>query len=443
MAFSCEKSAKLQELISRQQLDAAKEVFYDSIDELDSRTDFYHAAFVLTYASEPDFAMAEHLYAKALEAGFGKFWLHYHRGNMYFRTSRWKEAVLDFVTAYRENPHSLVRDILMETLRSAAAEADASIFPTVFQAAIPVMVRLWADGGATVQRAGFAASLATLAEPLPVPEEHAWTEGFQPETDINKAFEASVGRFQSITLDRQVFVNSVPKSGTHLLRNLLVHFFGHSGLPYFLTVDTLGNAKPLAAHGRCLMFGHLPFDGDSLFCVRGIPQILLMRDPVENLLALARAAYDPRIDRPDYVFARRFLTIREYMTALVQGYEIEGVRVAPFDRFMQEFLMGWSSSSLLLIDYKEILAIVSRPNSPEAMEILSVLLDYCGSTLPPDWKERVEAAGNRGISSTYLPPLPDDVRMSALDHARNLMTGYAPGVMTWYERMVAKKLGER
>src|SRR5215510_1907149 len=98
-------------------------------------------------------------------------------------------------------------------------------------------------------------------------------------------------KFDQVRLAAPVFLNSVPKSGTHLLRNI-VRMFVPVEQQYMDQAIQWPNMKQ---HLRAfdprmsyLSWGHLLFSDMSVIELKGVRKIVLVRDPYNWVLARAR-----------------------------------------------------------------------------------------------------------------------------------------------------------
>ncbi len=98
-------------------------------------------------------------------------------------------------------------------------------------------------------------------------------------------------RFEQKPLQRPLFLNSVPKCGSHLLRNIIRMFvpveqqYNAQFIQHQILQDHLG---AFADPRNFLSWGHLMFNDSTAVAVGNVRQILLVRDPYDWVLASAR-----------------------------------------------------------------------------------------------------------------------------------------------------------
>jgi hypothetical protein len=112
------------------------------------------------------------------------------------------------------------------------------------------------------------------------------------------------------------------------------------------------------------------------------------------------------------------------MALLVVGYDIGGVSVGSFSRFLHEFMIGWYGQEVFLVDFSEVIAL-EQP-------LLRELLAFCGMNLPRDWRKRLAAGMSPSLSATYIPALPEHEKAQARAFAEDLLTFHMPGALSWY-----------
>src|SRR4028118_654706 len=98
-------------------------------------------------------------------------------------------------------------------------------------------------------------------------------------------------RFGQVPLRQPLFLNSVPKSGSHLLRNIVRMFvpveqqYSAQFIQWPNLQQHLQAFQPGSNH---LSWGHLLFSDASAIELAGVRKILLVRDPYDWVLARAR-----------------------------------------------------------------------------------------------------------------------------------------------------------
>src|SRR5215207_10963041 len=97
-----------------------------------------------------------------------------------------------------------------------------------------------------------------------------------------------------LSLQRHIVVLSIPKSGTHLLANLMRALFGELAVePVFIEPQTIEArlAGPPKVH-----IGHLPYSPDLSLKLRSARLVLLVRDPRDLVCSMTRSMYSRKAD---------------------------------------------------------------------------------------------------------------------------------------------------
>lgn len=244
-------------------------------------------------------------------------------------------------------------------------------------------------------------------------------------------------RFDRARLATPVYLNSVPKAGTHLMRNILRMFVApdqhwrreyiqHAILRQY-GAEAFSKAKPM------ISWGHMLFSDESAIALRDVRHIVLVRDPYDWVLARAR-----------------FYLSDEFQGAL---NHIKGGAASPEDVIMMMILgahgrvpdlkdifsmnaVAWMGSSAVIVRYEDIVDSLNDLGSKRAEAFFGKLLADCGLDLPADWRDRVEAGADRRESRTAsenlnvtaeLPKTLSDVHKRVVDfHAPGLrsLLGY-------------------
>jgi hypothetical protein len=244
-------------------------------------------------------------------------------------------------------------------------------------------------------------------------------------------------RFQQKPLSAPVFLNSVPKSGSHLLRNIIrmfvpveqqynVEFIQHSILKQHLAA--------FADPKNLLSWGHLLFSDMTAVATGRVRQILLVRDPYDWVLARARFFVSEEFQGLEML---KDGTLR---TEAILNMMIFGIheKAPPLATTFVYNAVAWLGTGVFLVRYEDLVSALSNLDSDESEQFISGLLDACGIDRPDDWRERVQIGSDRkqsgtarenltGVSVNFpeeLPPLQKQMVDMAAPGLRQLL-GYA------------------
>ncbi len=213
--------------------------------------------------------------------------------------------------------------------------------------------------------------------------------------------DADTVRFAPQQLKQPLFLNSIPKSGSHLLRNILRMFVPveQQYRAQFIQWPNLGQHLAAFDPSRNYMsFGHLFFTDGSAIELSHVRKILLYRDPYDWVLARARFYVsdefeanlehlkDGRIGMDDLLSLMIF-GIRTEVPSLTDMYELN--------------IVAWLGSNVAAVRYEDLVSQVENIDGSEAETYFATLLESCGiSPIPANWRERVLIGSDRRQSAT-------------------------------------------
>jgi hypothetical protein len=209
-------------------------------------------------------------------------------------------------------------------------------------------------------------------------------------------------RFAPAPLTAPVFLNSIPKSGSHLLRNILRMFVPVEQQYRVQFIQWPNLQQHLAAFDRernYLSFGHLFFADASAIELSHVRKILLYRDPYDWVLAQARFFLSDEFQGNVEHIKRGRLDVDDLLSLMIFGIPQKN----PSLRDMYELnVAAWlGSSSVYPVKFEELRSHANALDAAGAACYFEELLAACGiAPLPPDWRERVRAGSDRRQSST-------------------------------------------
>jgi hypothetical protein len=240
-----------------------------------------------------------------------------------------------------------------------------------------------------------------------------------------------VARFAQTPLREPVFLNSVPKSGTHLLRNILRMFVPAEQAYHrdFIQLPTLHQHQ--AAFSRTqpwLSWGHLLFADASAIALRDVRHLVLVRDPYDWVLARARFFLSEEFKGPLEHIKGGAASIEDVMNLMIFG----ALDRAPGLNDIYSFnAAAWLGTAARLVRYEELVEALRTIDAPASQRYFADLLAACGiDALPEDWRERVRIGADRKYSGTAREKLSVDVAIPAtLPFAQRRLVEYAaPGL---------------
>lgn len=242
--------------------------------------------------------------------------------------------------------------------------------------------------------------------------------------------EANVS-FQQAPLRQPVFLNSVPKSGSHLLRNIIRMFVPvhQQYAADFIQWPNLQQHRQAFDPVRpMLSWGHLFFADASAIETASARRILLYRDPYDWVIARARFFLSEQFAGNVEHLKNGGLTSDELLTMMIFG--LPGKAPSLHD-YYELNAAAWLGARVHAVKLEDIVAHLTNLESEAADAFFGKLLEACGIELPDDWRERVRIGSDKRQSGTAREnltgislDLPDEL---GAQH-RALVDYHAPGL---------------
>jgi hypothetical protein len=238
-------------------------------------------------------------------------------------------------------------------------------------------------------------------------------------------------KFKHTRLGQPVFLNSVPKSGSHLLKNIV---------RMFVPLDQQYQAQFVQSHNlrehfgafsderNFMSYGHLMFNDMSAVATATTRHLLLVRDPYDWVLARARFFVSEEFQGFE-LLKDGILSIDAILNIMIFGIAEKAPSIGTLFSYNAVAWLGL----VHLVRYEELLNAVKTLERPEAETYFRELLGNCGISLPDDWRERVRIGSDRKQSGTARENL-TGVRIEfpkQLSQSQKAMVNYAaPGLRT-------------
>jgi hypothetical protein len=236
------------------------------------------------------------------------------------------------------------------------------------------------------------AAPTTLSAPGPI---------FQDPRSVSRALGRSVLEWDKIGVAGRWLVNSHPKSGTHLIRNILLHFNANAVHQDILFFNTFGNALSQTAEPR-IFIGHIPYGtlSGAAATASGLRTVLLLRHPGAIALALARAFYDRNSTRPDHLYMREHDSFEQIVSKVVTGYECRGQQFGSLASSLADFCLDWLGNVQFVVRFEDMAATL-QSNDDDLLAFFNPVLGQMLQIVPPDAAQRIRAGAAAAISATY------------------------------------------
>ncbi|MXO72733.1 hypothetical protein [Alteraurantiacibacter buctensis] len=206
--------------------------------------------------------------------------------------------------------------------------------------------------------------------------------------------------FVQAKLETGLFLNSVPKSGSHLLRNI-VRMFVPVEQQYqadFIQYATLKNH--LAAFDGPppkLSWGHLFFSDISAITTSSSRKILLVRDPYDWVLAKARFMLSDEFSGELDILKSDAISPADLINIVIFGLPRKNPSL--YDTFTHN-AVAWLSTGVYLVRFEDLRHAMADLDSAGSEVFFTQLLDACGIAMPGDWRERVRIGADPANSGT-------------------------------------------
>jgi hypothetical protein len=240
-------------------------------------------------------------------------------------------------------------------------------------------------------------------------------------------------RFAPDPIKQPLFVNSIPKSGSHLLKNI-IRMFVPLNQQYREQFIQWGNLKEhLAAFQPQFPFfsyGHLFFSDASAIELAGVRKVLLYRDPYDWVLARARFFLSDEFEGNVDFLKHGKLGVDELLSLMIFGIHGKAPKLA--DMYDLNVAAWLGSASVQAVRYEDLVRHVRQLESDEAEAYFKALLGACGiAPIPANWRERVRVGSDRKRSGTArenLTGIAFDLPDTLPESHRRLVDYAAPGL---------------
>lgn len=244
-----------------------------------------------------------------------------------------------------------------------------------------------------------------------------------------------VATFSQAKLEQPLFINSVPKGGTHLLRNILRMFVPadqHYGRDFIQIPNMHLHLAAFDPNRPMLSCGHLLFGDQSVANVRTARKILLIRDPYDWVLARARFFVSDEFQQKNIQHLKSgIFSMGQLLNMMIFGIH---EKVPGLVDIYTHNAAAWLGTDIRIIRYEDIIQALGDLDSPESEAYFRLLLHDAGIAFPADWKARVRTGSDRRLSRTASENLklnlPDGVDIPRVlpDTQKALVDFHAPGL---------------
>ena len=239
-------------------------------------------------------------------------------------------------------------------------------------------------------------------------------------------------KFVQRPLQQPLFLNSVPKSGSHLLRNIIRMFVPVDDQYQAEFIQYHFLQRHLAAFDRSrnrLSWGHLFFMEPTRAALARVRHIVLVRDPYDWVLARARFVLSNEFNAPGLEYLKEpGASVEAILNLMIEGTRPE---LAPLDITYHFNAVAWLGTGANLLRYEDLIRALRGLEGEEGEAYFTALFDACGIVRPDDWRERVRIGSDRKQSGTArenLTGVAASIPVDLPEAQKRMVDSVAPGL---------------
>lgn len=238
--------------------------------------------------------------------------------------------------------------------------------------------------------------------------------------------------FAMAPLETPLFVNSVPKCGTHLIRNI-IRMFVAPHQQYASDFVQWGNLHQhrhaFAKEAPKLSWGHLFHSAESAVALRDVNHLLMVRDPYDWVLARTRFFLSDQFQGNMNDIKNGAASIEDVMNIMIFGSFEKAPALSEIFGFNA---VAWMGTNAKILRYEELVSHVKALDTLQAEAYFQdLIVNKAGiKEWPADWRERVAIGSDRRYSGTAREHLRSDVIVpdELPDAQKRLVDYHAPGL---------------
>ncbi len=239
-------------------------------------------------------------------------------------------------------------------------------------------------------------------------------------------------KFLQVPLSQSLFLNSVPKSGTHLLRNIMRMFVpveDHYKAHFIQWGNLQQNLVAFAPDRKMLSWGHLLFSDASAVETAAVRKIILVRDPYTWVLARARFFVSEQFGDNSVLVKNGELSVDALINLMIFGIHQKAMGLRDMYGYNA---LGWLGAGTTMLRYEDLVQAVRGIDTAEGEVYFMALFEAAGLTsVPNDWRERARIGADRKQSGTARENLsegPIAIPDALTDHQKAMVDYEAPGL---------------
>lgn len=233
-------------------------------------------------------------------------------------------------------------------------------------------------------------------------------------------------------LKQPLFLNSIPKSGSHLLKNVMRMFVPLDqvyGKHYIQWGNLQQHRHAWDATKPMLSWGHLMFSDASAVEAASARKIILVRDPYSWILARARFYVSDQFGDNSSLIKQSGMSADHLINLMIFGIHQQAL---PMREMYNMTAIAWRGPQAHWVRYEDMVAAVKNVDTPAGEAFFANLMQLAGlGQLPDDWRERVKIGSDRKQSGTARENLRDikiEIPDVLSDEHKELADYAAPGL---------------
>ena len=244
--------------------------------------------------------------------------------------------------------------------------------------------------------------------------------------------DSDTARFNPAPVREPVFLNSIPKSGSHLLQNIIRMFvpLNQQYREQFIQWGNLNDhLHAFLPQFPFFSYGHLFFSDASAIELANVRKILLYRDPYDWVLARARFYLSDEFQGNLNYLKEGKLGVDDLLSLMIFGIHTKAPSLS--DMYDLNVAAWLGSSNVYAVRYEDLVRHIHDLENEEAEVYFRALFDACGISLPSNWRERVKVGSDRKRSGTARENLTGvalEIPDTLPERHRRLVDYAAPGL---------------
>lgn len=236
-------------------------------------------------------------------------------------------------------------------------------------------------------------------------------------------------KFEQTPLPRSLFLNSVPKAGSHLMRNIMRMFVpveDHYKDQFIQFPNLRDHVRAFDPNRQLLSWGHLLFSDVSALEASVPRKIILVRDPYTWVLARARFFISDEFGDDQVIVKHEKMPIDSLINLMIFGIHKQALSMKEMFEYMA---IAWiNSGDATLVRYEDLIDGLKNLDNEKGETFFMSVFEAAGlAKIPDDWRERVRIGSDRKQSSTVreklsgraelIPGELNDTQKSLIDYA--------------------------